>query len=199
MIEKFKTLVDKKKILLIEGESGAGKTLLASFIVLEKMKEGKKCLFLSFLNTELLKKGLKEFFGEEFEKAVGKNLIFGQLDLGNEKDFFEDVEFALKNFNPDILVIDPLHPSLTPGELMDICNLLRAKNVAGIFCSTKREELHAVADYVLYIVFERVKGDMKREIVLKCKEKRKEETYSLSIIPGKIIIESHEAYESAPE
>ncbi len=189
MLEELESLVEDGKILLIEGESGAGKTLLACALAIEKAEEGKKCLYLSFLNIELLKKGLENFFGKRLENVLGKNFVFGQLELGGEGEFFEDIEFALENFSPQLIVVDPVHPSLSPGAFRDICSVLKSKNIAGIFCSMKKEELHGIADYVLCITAERVKGNIKREIVVKSKYPEKGKTYSFSIIPGGIFVE----------
>ncbi|NOY11571.1 MAG: AAA family ATPase [Archaeoglobi archaeon] len=100
-------------VILISGEAGTGKTILASSIAQEELERGKRVMFISFNETE------DEFFGNmkkvglDLEKpgflyydlfSVGRGIVENQLNY---------IYTEIYKVKPDLIVIDSLTSILT--------------------------------------------------------------------------------------
>ncbi len=188
MVERLKNIITFPSKVLITGVSGSGKTLLGINLLLSLAKTGKKCLIISYLQKELFIDGVKNFC-PEISEFLGKNIFFGHIGPKNEDDFLEDIEYALSNLRPEVILVDPLYPDIGEGVFHDICKLLENRNISGIFCYPEAKYLYHLVDYVIELSMERIGGKIKRELTLKSRSGNAERTYSFRIENGEVILE----------
>ncbi len=182
-MSKLANYIENEHTILIEGPTGTGKTSLAIDIAVEKAKTGKKVFYITISRTEHLKEHMINLFPEA-ENLLGKNIFLGQIEPRNEEEFIEDVEYVIKNFSPDVLIIDPIYPDIDLYIFKDLCDLLKDMEKEIIFCSYLNRDLHPLVDVVIEIV-----GDKnKKEIVVK-RKRGEEKTFNFSIKDGKIFVE----------
>jgi KaiC/GvpD/RAD55 family RecA-like ATPase len=188
MVTKLEEITQNPNLLLIEGPSGAGKTLLSLKFVLEAAKMGKRCFFVSLLPTKNLIEGAKTFF-PDLSELFGKKVFFGYVEPRTEEELLEDVEYVLKSFAPKCIVIDPLLPDMDTFIFKEICDMLRMCKITGIFCSAIAHELEPFVDFVIEIKMARIKDKIQRELILRSKNPSEEKHYNLQISENSLTIE----------
>ena len=188
MIEEFKMLINEPANILIQGPAGAGKSVLAMKILTEEAKKEKRCVLLSFLQGSLIINGMKNLF-PELEELLGKYIFLGYIQPVSEEEFLEDVEYAVRNLRPQVILIDPLYPGISKEVFRDVCTMLKALEITGIFCYKNKSELSSAADYVIEISMERIGDKIKRSLIVKSSDRKIEKVYSFGIIENKVLLE----------
>jgi circadian clock protein KaiC len=109
--------------VLVAGGAGSGKTILCLQTLINKAKEGKKCIYMSFEESEQRLIGHMEEFGWKPKELISKGLL--KIQRMNPFDVTRNVEALLakqkgellididpviipKEFKPDFVVIDSL-------------------------------------------------------------------------------------------
>ena len=188
MVERLKNLINYPSRILITGASGCGKSLLATSFILNFAKENKKCFIVSFLNKDLLVTGLKKTFPET-KNFLGKNIFLAHIEPKNETEFFEDIEYVILNFKPQVILVDPLYPEISRGVFYDICKILENRKITGIFCYSNALYIYGLVDYVIEIFMERKSGKIKREIVIKSRKGDVNKSFVFTLKEGKVFLE----------
>ncbi len=186
-MSKFVKYLGDFDVVLVEGPSGAGKTLLVLDIMREKAKEGKKSFYLTHVPIDLIKEQINKFYPDSKE-YLGKTIFFGHIEPENEEEFIDDVEYVLKNFSPDVIILDPLYPDFDPYLLKELMDLFRHVRKELIICSYKDPDYERLSDVVVEIKMEKIGDKIKREIYVK-KKREDEKIFSLVIENDSIFIE----------
>ena len=95
-------------MIIIAGEPGTGKTILASTIVYEELKKGKKAMYVSLNEPKEDYLSSLEKFGIKFSE---ENFKFVDLFTVSKEALVAQIELIVKEFmefKPDILVIDSI-------------------------------------------------------------------------------------------
>lgn len=129
--------------LLIEGNAGTGKTLLAMNFALRKSKEGKKVLYLTY-NKNLAMNIKNELFDNKNLKIINIHALFGEyikveieklkinpkyFEEELSKEFFEYLENLsindLEKMKYDVLIMDEGQDILSPNYMYSLDILLK--------------------------------------------------------------------------
>jgi circadian clock protein KaiC len=131
--------------ILISGTAGTGKTSLAAAFALERCKRGERCLFLSYEESSGQLIQNMGSIGIQLGPFVKKGLL---RIVSTRPSFFGlemhllDLYKAIKDFEPQSVVIDPLTSLIAEGSQRDIqsmvtrmIDLLKSKGITGFFTS----------------------------------------------------------------
>lgn len=188
MVERLKNLIEYPARILITGAPGSGKSLLAMNLILNLAEENKRCLVISYLQRHLIIEGFKKIY-PDLENILGKNIFFGHIEPRDEDDFFEDIEYAVLNLEPEVILVDPLYPDIGEGVFHDICKILETKKITGIFCYSNGKYLYGLVDYIIEISMNRIGGKIKRELVLRSRAGDIDRSFTLTLKEGNVILE----------
>ncbi|NIQ17291.1 MAG: hypothetical protein GTN43_00545 [Candidatus Aenigmarchaeota archaeon] len=137
--------------VLLSGGPGSGKTLLALKFLMEGIRKGEKCCYVSLNETkdELLRasKGITSLKGAE--KHVGKNLAIEHIPLGENITMKKFIDIISSYPEIDRLVIDNVNKLLIFSEsnrcyrlhLSELVKNLRSMGCTLLLCETMGENI----------------------------------------------------------
>jgi len=151
--ERFGGGIPKNSVIVIEGENGLGKSVLAQRLMYGVMQHGATATYLSTeLNTGSFLNQMRSFNYGVKEKLLNQELLFLSIypTFGNvafEKNFLNKILMTRQLFEHDLIVFDTLSSMLIENEItqnnaFDILKFLKeltALNKIIIFCVNPKQ------------------------------------------------------------
>lgn len=202
----FKDTIVPKTLMIIKGDTGIGKTILASTICYSNAIAGHKCLYISSIEEkEKIYKKMKSL-GMNFEDLEKKDLIqFYKIPITIKREtLFKiaiDIHSLINEYDPNIIVLDSLSPLISLVKdvesgrniLEDLLNkILKGINGLVVFVTGRKIkfgylgniDIDFLADIILTLKYEIRNNVLSRIIEL---TKARNVRTGISIIPFTIV------------
>jgi len=104
-----------KTLIVISGDTGTGKTILASTICYSNALEGHRCLYISSLEDKVKMYEEMKTFGMDFEDLERKGLIrFYKLPIAVKRETLVNIAVnihtLIKEYGPSVIIFDSFYP-----------------------------------------------------------------------------------------
>ncbi len=111
----FSNILLPRTLIIVKGDTGTGKTILASTICYANAVEGHKCLYISSIEDKARVYKKMKVLGMDFEEIEKKGLIqFYKLPIAVKRDTLVkiaiDIHSLISKYNPSIVVLDSPTP-----------------------------------------------------------------------------------------
>ncbi len=113
--------------ILVSGTAGTGKTSMAASFCNEACLRGEKCLFFAFEESPAQIIRNMRSIGIDLQKHVDKGLLkfyASRPTLHGLEMHLVAIHKAIKNFKPDMVVVDPITNLITIGSVSDVKSML---------------------------------------------------------------------------